>query len=62
MYSVVDVMSTLSFYLIKYYKGCILVKVTCIKKIIHMFNYESHMTKNKLGVKFMSTFLLNVKG
>jgi hypothetical protein len=32
MYSDVDVMSTLLFYLIKYYKGCTLVKVTCIKK------------------------------
>jgi len=36
---------------------------TCQKKYPHMFNYDSHMTKNELGVKSTSVnILLHVKG
>ncbi len=38
------------------------VKVTCVKKNPHMFNYDSHITKNELGVKSTSVnILLHVK-
>jgi hypothetical protein len=36
---------------------------TCQKIYPHMFNYDSHMTKNELGVKSTSVnILLHVKG